>query len=289
MSKWVYLNNSFVEENNALLPFTDLGFQRGYAVFDFFRLIENSPLHLDDHLDRFVHSAREMRLPIPTSKEKIKTVIAELIGRNNLPWSGIRIQLTGGPATENPELLSPILIISQHAFPTPTETQLGKGIHLVTFSHQRQLPHVKTTDYLMSLWLQPYVKDKGADDLLYHTGGLITESPRSNFFIVTGEEALATPAEDILKGITRKKVLGIASKKLKVEERAISLEEAFYAREAFITSTTKQILPVTKLNGRPIGNGIPGPITRELQEGLSAFCGFVAKSSQSFAEGSAIK
>jgi D-alanine transaminase/branched-chain amino acid aminotransferase len=148
------------------------------------------------------------------------------------------------------------------------------GIKLASYEHQRQLPQVKSTDYIMSIWLQEYLKEQQADDLLYYSNGTITESPRSNFFIVSNEDRVITPADQILKGITRKKVIELASSQFTIEERRVTKEEAYSAREAFITSTTKQIIPVVQVDGKTIGDGLPGSVTKKLMQQLNEACGF---------------
>ena len=96
MSKLVYLNDRFLDEAKASISIQDLNVQRGYGIFDFFRLVGNKPLHLEEHLDRFFFSAQQMRLPVPNSREDLKMVIKELIWENEMPDSGFRIQMTGG-------------------------------------------------------------------------------------------------------------------------------------------------------------------------------------------------
>lgn len=274
MNRLVYLNDHFVHEEKATISCLDLGFQRGYAIFDFFRLIGNQPLHLEDHLDRFYFSASEMRLPVPKSRDELKQVIMELIWENEIPNSGIRIQLSGGFFTDGNAFTNPSLIISQVEFPLATQSMKENGIKLVSYEHQRQLPQVKSTDYIMSIWLQEYLKEQQADDLLYYSNGAITESPRSNFFIVSNEDRVVTPADQILKGITRKKVIELASSQFTIEERRVTKEEAYSAREAFITSTTKQIIPVVQVDGKTIGDGLPGSVTKKLMQQLNEACGF---------------
>ena len=248
MVKWAFLHDSFVEEEKACLHFRDLSFQRGYGIFDFFRLQGNSPLFLQDHLDRFYYSAAGLRLPVPLQREELKNCISELIQKNNLPCTGIRLSLTGGYSEDGFNIGSPNLLLSQHHFMPPTAEQFHNGIKLYTYPYQRSLPHIKSIDYLMAVWLQPKRIENGADDILYHQGGIISECPRSNFFLVTAEKKIVTPAENALAGITRKKVLDLAREHFTVEERPVSLAEIQTAREAFITSTTKQILPVAAID-----------------------------------------
>jgi D-alanine transaminase/branched-chain amino acid aminotransferase len=143
-----------------------------------------------------------------------------------------------------------------------------KGMRLVTYPHMRQMPDVKTIDYLMAIWLQPFIREKNADDVLYHRDGLVSECPRSNFFIVTKDDELITPANNILKGVIRGKLLQLAGGSYTTIERPVALEDIRGAREAFITSTTKHIVPVLQIDGRPMGDGSPGRITRLLRQQL---------------------
>jgi branched-chain amino acid aminotransferase len=273
MSKLVYVNDRFLDQEKATISIHDLNVQRGYGIFDFFRLVGNRPLHLEEHLDRFFFSAQQLRLPVPKSREDLKLVIKELIWENEMPDSGLRIQLTGGEMHNGFTQLHPVLFISQIEFAAPSQHFLENGIKMVTYEHQRQLPQVKSIDYLMSIWLQPILAERIADELLYFSNGLIRESPRSNIFLVTQDGKLVTPGEQILKGISRKKVLEIANSHFTTEERDIHLDEIASAKEIFLTSTTKQILPVSKVDGMTIGDGRPGPATKKLSEQLTQFCG----------------
>ena len=248
MAKWVFLNNDFVKEEKSFLHFRDLSFQRGYGIFDFFRLVGNKPLFLTHHLDRFFFSASEMHLLVPFDRAQLKAIISNLIEKNNLPESGIRLSLTGGYSEDGFRLGKSNFLISQHQFAPPTDEQRKAGIKLVSYPYQRQLPQVKTIDYLMAIWLQPLRIDNKADDILYYQNGMVSECPRSNFFLVTSDGKIATPSENVLKGITRNKLLEIASKHYHVEERRVSIDEIKSAREAFTTSTTKQILPICQID-----------------------------------------
>jgi branched-chain amino acid aminotransferase len=140
------------------------------------------------------------------------------------------------------------------------------GTRLATYQHQRQLPQVKTIDYLMAIRLQHFIKENNADDVLYDNGNEICECPRSNFFIVTKNDEIITPSKNILRGITRKKILGFSESK--ISEGTIKAADISNIKEAFITSTTKNILPVLKIDGKEVGDGNPGKITRGLYERL---------------------
>ena len=226
------MNDRFVTAGDASLPVNDLGIQRGYAIFDFFRITNHIPLFLDDHLDRFYHSASEMRLPVQQTRDELKTLIAELLRQNKLPDSGVRMVLSGGVSPDGYQVVQPNLVILQQPL-TPPSSQLPKEYKQITYEHQRQMPHIKTTDYLMAVWLQPWMKENKADDILYHQKGVVTECPRSNFFIVTQNDKVITPATNILKGVTRKQVLKVAAiNGIVVEERDISIDDIRIAKEA---------------------------------------------------------
>ncbi len=111
----------------------------------------------------------------------------------------------------------------------------------------------------MAVWLHPWVMERGADDVLYHQNGIVSECPRSNFFIVTNEKKLVTPSRNILKGITRKILLTLAiSNGMVVEERDLSMKEISNATEAFITSSTKRLIPVREIDdvfSKPLNDG----------------------------------
>ena len=252
------VNNDFVLKNEASILISDLSIQRGYGIFDYFRTINNQPVFLEDHLDRLFYSASEMNLDTGLDRSELKVLIQKLIEKNNIPDSGIRITLTGGYSEDGYSLAKPNLIITQTAF-TFNKENFNKGIKLVTYEHQRQLPWIKTIDYLMAIRLQTFLKENNADDVLYHNQNKITECPRCNFFIVTEKDEVLTPAKNVLKGITRKKILGLSE--FNVLETNIGLEDIERAKEAFISSTTKNVLPVLEIDGKPIGNGKSGKIS----------------------------
>ena len=266
-TRYVFINDRFVPQEEAVLPVSDLSIQRGYGLFDYLKIVEGVPLYLDEHLDRLFFSAGQMHLPILLGREGLKGIIRELMERNRLPHSGIRLTLTGGLSPDGYRIAEPNLVVSQSPLSLPGEEAFRKGIKLITYDHQRQLPHIKTTDYIMAIWLQPRLKELGADDVLYGSQGMVGECPRANIFAVL-DGVLVTPSENILKGVIRKQVLHLAKGLLPAEERPLLLEELARAKEVFITSTTKQILPVRQIDDTVLFTEGPGKITRELYHRL---------------------
>lgn len=151
MSKWTFINDAFVSESAASLHISDLSIQRGYGIFDFFKVLNHTPVFLDEHLARFYNSARQLHLAVGKTEAELRAIITGLIEKNQVPDSGIRLTLTGGYSPDGYQLSRPNLMLSQHRFQTPTAAQFQKGIKLVTYQHQRQLPQVKSIDYLMAI------------------------------------------------------------------------------------------------------------------------------------------
>lgn len=265
---YTFLNTSFLPAAEAKLHVSDLSIQRGFGVFDYFKSVGGNPVFLDDHLDRFFHSAGYLRLPIPRSREELKSIITELIRLNLLPDSGIRITLTGGCSPDSVTRGEPNLIITQQPLPAPLTEACAPPIRLISYPHQRQLPEAKTIDYLMALHLQPTIRERGASDVLYHHDGIITECPRCNFFLVSADGVLVTPGRNMLKGITRKYILlEAAAAGIPAIERDIRLSELNTGREAFISSTSRHIIPVSHVDDIAIGHAA-GPIAAALNRGL---------------------
>ena len=267
MSLFCYAQNQIQPIQGAGVPVTDLLVQRGYGIFDFLRVSNNKPLFIDAHLDRFFHSASIMRLNIPETRDQIKQIVTELIQKNQMSYSGMRMIIAGGDAADGYTIEHPHLIIIQAPLAEPSLHLPETGIKLATYNYQRQIPEVKSTDYLMAIWLQPWMKDQGADDILYHNNGSIRECPRSNFFLVTDQNVLVTAKEHMLKGVTRKNIIEVCkSNGIAVEERILSMDELKTAKEAFITSSTKRIIPVHQIDGYAYALNNPDSVAKKVYD-----------------------
>lgn len=267
---WVFVNDGLYPEAQAVLGTGDLALQRGYAAFDYFKTRNNRPLFLDDYLDRFFRSAQALSITLPLNRAQIIQAIGEVMERNAIPESGLRMIATGGYAPDSYTPGTGNFIIQQHALQMPTQAQFQDGLKIATHDYVRDLPQVKSINYLMGIWLRQQLKDKGLDDVLYCRNGVVSEFPRANVFIVTREGELATPSRNVLMGITRMKLLQLAPAFLPVRERDVTVQEVEEAAEVFMTSTTKRTLPVVEVNGRIIGNGKAGPVATLLKQALLA-------------------
>jgi branched-chain amino acid aminotransferase len=260
---YVYLNDQFVEADKASLHISDLAIQRGYGIFDFFRVRDNVLLYVEDHLQRFIHSAELMHLSSPYSKDKLLSILQELVKKNDTPNSGIRMILTGGYSPDAYQPVDSNFIIMQSALQIQ-DSNTPKAVSIITHEFVRDIPEAKTINYTMGIWLQKKIKESQADDVLYHANGVVTEFPRCNFFIVTKDNFIVTPEKNALKGVTRKKILSLANEQIIVHEAPVTLHDIHQAKEAFLTSSTKRIQSVVKVNGEVVGDGQPGKVTTHL-------------------------
>lgn len=263
---WVFVNDGLYPQAQAVLGTGDLALQRGYAAFDYFRTRNHRPLFLDDYLDRFFRSAQALSIILPLNRAQIIQAIGELMEKNAMAESGLRMIATGGYAPDSYTPGTGNFIIQQQALKMPTGAQFQDGLKIATHDYVRDLPQVKSINYLMGIWLRQQMKAKGLDDVLYCRNGIVSEFPRANVFIVTREGELATPDRNVLMGITRMKLLQLAPAYLPVREREVTVRELETATEVFMTSTTKRVLPVVEVNGRSIGNGKAGPMATSLNQ-----------------------
>ncbi len=265
MKSFCYVNGSILPTDQGTVPVTDLGLQRGYGVFDYGRTYHGRLFHFEENVARFRRSAAELHLEVPASDQEIRDIAEQLIEQSDLRNPSIRLLLTGGDTTGSPAPAKPnFMVIAEEMFIYPEEAY-REGAGLITVEFQRELPQVKSINYLNSIRLEPLRKAKGAFDILYHSHHGITECPRSNFFAFVGD-TLVTPADHVLLGVTRKLVLKLAAEEFSIEERELRMEEIGQFTEAFVTSTSKKIVPVTRIDDQEIGSGRVGERTGRLMQ-----------------------
>ena len=264
-NNFAFINDQFYSSKDACIHISDIALQRGYAIFDFFKTVNGKPVFLQQHLNRFYASAQAMRMPVAYTQEQLREIIHQLLSKNEISDSGVRITLTGGYADDGYSIQQPNLMIAQRPLPISTITE----INLITHQYQRQLPYVKTTDYLMAIFLKDFVQQNNADDVLYCNQDEVRESPRANFFIVTKDYKIITPKTDVLSGITRQVLLNIQKiDEYIIKEEDFTIQDIQHATEAFITSTTKGVLSVKSINNIKIGNTDSKPAALLLQQKL---------------------
>jgi D-alanine transaminase/branched-chain amino acid aminotransferase len=258
------LNGQLIDEKEANVSVNDLSVCRGYGVFDYFRTREGVSLHRREHLDRLFWSAGRLRLNIPYSLQQLEHHAEVLVKKNGFISSGVRIIVTGGYSEDAYSIGEPTVIITEKEL--HIDRNLPRGIRLITHSFQREMPDVKTTNYLTGIFMQHQIRKSAADDVLYVYEGNIRECPRSNIFIVTKDNTLITPEDSVLYGITRKNIIEHAGEIMKIECRSVLIEELYAASEVFISSTSKRIVPVYSVNDSVIGKPGLHPVTTKLYQ-----------------------
>lgn len=262
-----YVNGEFVPAEQGALALNDVGVVRGYGVFDVLRTYGVTPFRLRDHLRRLQRSAEQIELALPWSLEEIESIVHQTMQRNDPTDVTIRILVTGGASAN---FLTPgdrpSLVIMLAPVSPANPVYFVDGARLITVDNQRFMPSVKSINYIPAIMAQKKARQAGAVEALYRTAdGLLTECTTSNFFVFRNDRLITSDVE-ILAGITRGVALEIAEDIFEIDYRPLRYDELTNADEAFITSTTKEIMPIVLVDNICVGNGQVGPRTRRLME-----------------------
>lgn len=267
-----YVNGSFVPAEQATLPVNDLSIVRGYGVFDYTRSYHGKPFKLHEHLLRLERSAKAINLALPWSTEELAAIVQETFDRNGYPDAGIRIVVTGGPSDDfmTPHHQPSLVVMITPIKSSPAQQQ-AEGVKITTVEMDRILPTVKSINYMGAVMAVEAAKRQGAVEAVYRTrDGRLTEGTRANLFAFRGNQ-LITPKAEVLAGITRAVVLEIAEDDFEVVEGDLYYADVQQYDELFITSSTKEILPVIQVDEQTIADGKPGPKTQKLIDLFHAY------------------
>jgi D-alanine transaminase/branched-chain amino acid aminotransferase len=257
-----YINGQMSRYEECRLHISDLQFQRGYGVFDFFRIREGRIPWLEDYTDRLYRSVEYAGIRWDLSRPDFHAILEDLQQKNGTGPSAFKVMVTGGYSETLDRVSNHAnVIILQIPWNNPDPAILEQGVNLITAEYLRPNPEIKTLFYFNTLRLREKMKTFGAVDLLFHTD-LVSECSRASVFYVK-EGKLCTTSARVLEGITRKQVLSLDREIL---HRDLPYLELYELEELFITSTSMDVCPVVAVDGRPIGRGKPGPVTREIQE-----------------------
>jgi branched-chain amino acid aminotransferase len=260
-----YFNGDIIDIDSPVFKTNDLGLLRGYGLFDYFRTYNGVPFRWDDYWQRFENSVRLLKLELPFSKQEIEKALADLHAMSGEQEVAFRFVLTGGYAPDSVHVVQPNFLIRTEPLPQDNPAGRLKGIKVLPYEYVRDLPEVKTTNYVHMVLMADELKRQQAADLLFHKDGEVSELTRSNVFIFSGDK-LITSDRNILNGITRRVVMELAKPHFDIEVRPVSYKEVITADEAFTTSTTKWVMPVVQIGDVPVGNGLAGKRTLFLQE-----------------------
>jgi len=267
-----FYGDDYIDVDKIRISPLDLGVQRGYSIFDFFKLKALSNPWIDRYMKRLKDSAQAVQLELPYSTGKVVELSKELFKRNKITDGFIKIILSAGPSDNGYHRTGPAHLLI-FALPPSTlpDRYYRKGASLMTCLYQRDLPFVKTTNYIKSAMLADKLKAGDFSDVLYHDGVRLSEASRCNIFLVR-ENTIITPDQHVLKGITRSRVMSLKDLSVDVKADEVLLSHLYHeATEVFITSTTKGVMPITKIDDKIIGNGTVGPLTKEVMTRINSF------------------
>ena len=265
----IFINDAWVPAEKAFVPMKDLGFLRGYGIFDFFRIMDGRPIFLSDHLDRFLSSAAKMGIQHAYTKQVLSQLILDLAATAQDACLGVKMILTGGLSMDgfNPSANANLYIMpGVFSFADP-----NRGMHLKSFDFQREMADIKSLNYAFAIRNWAEVKAQGGDDVLFYTKAHgVSEASRSNLFFVKNQ-VIHTPAHFILEGITRKHVLALAEKHYEIRVDDCFLADFLSADEVFTTGSTKRVLPIFSIDQQAIHQGTRGPVTKHLYDLLVSY------------------
>ncbi|MBI3410040.1 MAG: branched-chain-amino-acid transaminase [Planctomycetes bacterium] len=277
MTPKVYVNGKFFDKPDAKISVYDHGLLYGDGVFEGIRIYEGKVFRLKEHVDRLFESARAIKLEIPLSRSQMMEAIQSTVNANNKKNGYIRPVVTRGAGTlglDPRKTTDPqVIVIVDDITMYPAELY-ENGMEIATVAtirnHPAALnPRVKSLNYLNNILAKLEGIQAGClECLMLNHKGEISECSGDNIFLVK-HGILRTPSIDsgILEGITRNAVLELARDAgISAQELALTRHDVLTADECFLTGTAAEVIPVTKCDGRPIGAGKPGPITRQLRE-----------------------
>ncbi|MFV1982166.1 MAG: D-amino acid aminotransferase [Thiohalomonadales bacterium] len=267
----VYLDGNFIPLDQAKVSVLDRGFIFGDAIYEVIPVFCGKLVRFEEHLTRLNNSLNSVKIKNPHSSETWLSILQELISNNKSNTNlSIYLQITRGVAPRNhnfPDNITPTVFIMANPLTSLEQSILDNGVSVVTMDDIRwQYCQIKTTALIANILLRQQAAENNAVEALLIKDGFVTEGAASNVFI-TKNNIIYTPPKtnNVLPGVTRDLVVELATElKLDIREEPIPELLLDSADEIWLTSSTKDILPVTKINNRSIGNGKPGPLWNKL-------------------------
>jgi D-alanine transaminase len=275
MSRIAYVNGRYMPMQDAMVHVEDRGYQFADGVYEVCEVRGGRLIDERRHLDRLERSLGELRIGMPISRAALGVILREVLARNRISYGIVYLQITRGVAKRDHAFpvgsIAPSLVVTARRLDKArNEALAAKGIAVISVPESRWgRVDIKTVGLLPNVLARQAAVDQGARDAWFvDKAGFVTEASSANAWIVTDAGKLITRHADhaILHGITRAVVLdAVKEQNIAVEQRAFTLDEAYKAREAFITSASQIVLPVVSINGHAIGDGKPGPVATALR------------------------
>ena len=272
MARIAYVNGHYRPLRDAAVALEDRGYQFADGVYEVIKVLSRRPRDLERHLERLARSLDALDIRPPMPRRALESVLQETLRRNRMPDALLYVQITRGVAPRNhlfPKSARPSLVITVRRPVFPSAREREEGVGVITHPDLRWgRCDIKSINLLPNVLARQSAAAAGCREAwLIDQEGRVTEGSASNAYIVDAAGRLITHPLDarILGGVTRSVVLELArGDGLEVVERPFSLDEAYTAREAALSSTSSWLLPVTAIDGRPVSNGMPGHVVRRL-------------------------
>jgi D-alanine transaminase len=275
LSRVAYVNGRYVPHRDAAIHIEDRGYQFSDGVYEVCEVRGGLPVDERRHLDRLDRSLKELRIAWPVSRRALGVVMRETIRRNGVRHGIVYLQITRGVAPRDHAFptgdTAPSLVLTARRLDSARNEDIAAaGISVITVAENRwPRVDIKSVSLLPNVLAKQAAREAGAREAWFvDAAGQVTEGSSTNAWIVSRDGKLVTRPTDhgILRGITRTVLLEvIAAHGLTLDERPFTVEEAYAAREAFVTSASQIVVPVVRIDGRPIGNGAPGLVATALR------------------------
>ena len=276
MSRIAYVNGRYLPRREATIHVEDRGYQFSDGVYEVCEVRDGRLIDERRHVERLQRSLGELRIRLPMSPAALGVVMRETIRRNRVHDGIVYLQITRGVARRDHAFPPPgtrpsIVVIARNLDMARSERAAAQGVAVVTLPDNRwERVDIKSISLLPNVLAKQAAREQGAGEAWFvDRDGKVTEGSSSNAWIVTMGGKVVTRAADkgILRGITRTVLIGaIEAQGLTLEERPFTVEEAYGAREAFLTAASQVVLPVVRIDGRPVGNGAPGSVATALRK-----------------------
>jgi len=275
VSRIAYVNGRYVPHREACVHIEDRGYQFADGVYEVCEVRGSRLVDAARHLDRLDRSLRALQIHSPMSRSALELVLQEVVRRNRVVDGLAYLQVTRGVAPRDhgfpPDNIRPgIVATARSVDPTRRATRAQQGVSVITVAENRwPRVDIKSIALLPNVLAKQAAREAGAFEAWFvDASGFVTEGSSTNAWIVTDKGTIVTRSADagILKGVTRTALLEIlADGGWVLEERPFRVEDAYVAREAFVTSATQAVLPVVRIDGRAVGDGTPGPVAMRLR------------------------
>ncbi|MBU8879788.1 D-amino-acid transaminase [Bacillus sp. FJAT-29790] len=270
--EFVIINGEFHERSAAKVDIEDRGYQFGDGVYEVIRVYNGKMFTVTEHLERLIESGKKIGMEIPYTVDEMKELLKELMERNQLALGTIYMQVSRGISPRNHAFpaadVAPTFIAYTREVGRPVEN-MKTGVKAILNEDIRWLLcDIKSLNLLGNLMAKQKAVEAGCFEAIQHRGDIVTEGSQSNISIIKDGKVMTHPADNlILNGITRQKVLEVCRMNgIPYEEATYTVESLLEADEVFLSGTTVEVTPIVEIEGKKVGGGVPGPVTRKLQE-----------------------